>query len=69
MPSLSSKARKPMAAPASPDKCSARQDSQLLQAHAAIKGAAHSTVGSLNLIEAIRAFRQEMVECALQQGN
>jgi len=66
MPSSSSKARKPLATPASPDKYSTHQH---LQAHAAIKGAAHSTVGSLNLIEAIRTFRQEMVECALRQGN
>jgi transcriptional regulator with GAF, ATPase, and Fis domain len=55
--------------PASPQKHSARTDSRYRQAHAAIKGAALSTVGSLDLIEAIRAFRREMVECALRQGN
>lgn len=41
----------------------------LQQAHSAIQVAALSAVGKLGLIEAIRALRKEMVECALRQGN
>jgi transcriptional regulator with GAF, ATPase, and Fis domain len=55
--------------PASPNKNSPWRDSRFLEVHAAIKGAAHRIVGSLGLTEAIRVFRQEMVDRALLQAN
>jgi DNA-binding NtrC family response regulator len=69
MPSqIASKPERP--SPASlKEKRSLEQNPQVLEARAAIQAAAANAIGSLSLVEAIRVFRNELVDCAIRQSN